>query len=315
MPTPVTSATSSSSLAPAQKPTLRSGSRGTAVVDLQRRLAAAGFNPGPADGSFGPKTLAAVKAFQAARGLEVDGIVGPKTWGKLLAAPATSPSGASGTTGSGPTLRKGARGQAVTKLQQRLNQLGFGCGSADGVFGPKTLSAVKAFQSARHLAVDGVVGPKTWAALGITVSGGVTDPAPASGDLPWRVQKFINVAKAQTGDPYVFGAEGPNAFDCSGLIYYALRQAGVDVPRLTAAGYQQKYAGSKVGRSELKPGDLVFYWYPNDRGIRSGKASHIEIYLGNGMTMGTDNPREGARVEPIDWDHFIGGARVLQLYS
>jgi cell wall-associated NlpC family hydrolase len=128
------------------------------------------------------------------------------------------------------------------------------------------------------------------------------------------VQKFIDVAKAQQGDPYVFGATGPDKFDCSGLVYYSLRQAGVNVPRLTAAGYQNMFKDSRVDKANLKPGDLIFYHYTNSRGIPTGQASHIEIYLGNGMSMGTDSPSEGARIEPVDWSHFIGGARVPQLY-
>jgi uncharacterized protein (TIGR02594 family) len=62
-------------------PTLRQGSRGPAVTDLQSRLAAAGFSPGAADGIFGPLTDTAVRSFQRARGLGIDGIVGPQTWG------------------------------------------------------------------------------------------------------------------------------------------------------------------------------------------------------------------------------------------
>ena len=65
-------------------PTLRMGSRGSAVMDLQTRLASAGFSPGPIDGIFGPRTDGAVRSFQRARGLKVDGIVGPLTWGELL---------------------------------------------------------------------------------------------------------------------------------------------------------------------------------------------------------------------------------------
>ncbi|MFP2905004.1 peptidoglycan-binding protein [Pyxidicoccus sp. 3LFB2] len=154
------------STARAAQPTLREGSKGAAVVTLQNKLKAAGFNPGAADGAFGPKTETAVKAFQRARGLTADGIVGPKTW-SALNTPASSG-------GSGPTLREGARGEPVRALQNRLNQLGFNAGTADGAFGPKTEAAVKAFQRAKGLTADGVVGPKTWDKLGIKVSGPVT---------------------------------------------------------------------------------------------------------------------------------------------
>lgn len=161
-------------------PTLRVGARGQAVADLQRRLTAAGFDPGGVDGSFGPRTLAAVRAYQAARGLEVDGVVGPQTWGSLRGASApTPPPAASGS----PTLRFGARGEAVRSLQQRLAQLGFDPRGVDGIFGPHTQSAVHAFQASRGLSVDGVVGPRTWAALH---SGSVfvpPPPPPSSGGL------------------------------------------------------------------------------------------------------------------------------------
>jgi cell wall-associated NlpC family hydrolase len=80
--------------------TVRRGSNGASVRTLQERLRAHGFNPGPIDGDFGPKTDAAVRAFQRAKGLVVDGIVGPKTWGALggvhhapAPAPAPSPGG------------------------------------------------------------------------------------------------------------------------------------------------------------------------------------------------------------------------------
>jgi hypothetical protein len=68
----------------ASRPVLSPGDRGPAVVELQRRLSTAGCDPGPADGRFGPRTEAAVRAFQAARGLAVDATVGPLTWTALL---------------------------------------------------------------------------------------------------------------------------------------------------------------------------------------------------------------------------------------
>ncbi|HXH01993.1 MAG TPA: peptidoglycan-binding protein [Candidatus Competibacteraceae bacterium] len=71
------------------QPVLRRGSTGSAVKELQNRLAALGFNPGPADGIFGSMTEVAVKAFQRSRGLAADGIVGSQTWGQLYAQPGT----------------------------------------------------------------------------------------------------------------------------------------------------------------------------------------------------------------------------------
>lgn len=172
---PITAITSARPQALTGQPTLRFGARGPAVVDLQQRLRAAGFDPGPIDGAFGPRTQAAVRSFQSSRGIAVDGVVGPQTWGRLDGvgggAPAAAPASGS------PTLRFGARGDAVRGLQQRLAQLGFDPGGVDGVFGPRTQGAVRSFQASRGLVADGIVGPQTWGALR---TGDVFTPPPSS---------------------------------------------------------------------------------------------------------------------------------------
>jgi hypothetical protein len=146
--------------------------------------------------------------------------------------------------------------------------------------------------------------------------GGVTGGSflpPSDGSVNGKTQNFINRALEKQGAPYVFGAQGNGKYDCSGLVHAALNEAGVKGQRLTARGYQAKYKNSMVRKEDLKPGDLVFFHSKNTRGIPSGQATHIEIYLGNGKTMGTDSPKEGAKVENINWDTFIGGARVPEL--
>ena len=128
-----------------------------------------------------------------------------------------------------------------------------------------------------------------------------------------KVQKLIDAALSKQGTPYVFGAAGPDKFDCSGLVSWALKQAGSNISRMTAEGLHKHYANASVSKDQLQPGDLVFFWSPNDRGIPKGQATHVEIYLGDGKTMGTDSPKEGAKVEPINWSSFIGGARPPEL--
>ena len=81
-----------------------------------------------------------------------------------------------GQTALPPTVRQGSRGEPVKMLQQLLNTVGINAGTPDGVFGPKTTAAVKAFQKARGLTADGIVGPGTWRALGV---GGAAAPAPS----------------------------------------------------------------------------------------------------------------------------------------
>ncbi|NLI60037.1 MAG: peptidoglycan-binding protein, partial [Clostridiales bacterium] len=155
---------------------LRVGSRGSAVVNLQKQLNSLGYNAGAADGIFGSRTRSAVMSFQRANGLAVDGIVGPATRAKLNASPGSAnkteskPQNPPTTGGSNAApitglLRQGSRGSQVKTLQERLNSLGYNAGTADGIFGSRTRSAVIAFQRANKLAADGIVGPATIAKL------------------------------------------------------------------------------------------------------------------------------------------------------
>jgi N-acetylmuramoyl-L-alanine amidase len=131
----------------------RTGDDGEAVRDIQDRLAALGFSA-TADprGSFGEGTATAVSAFQAKRGLWVDGIVGPDTWRALVSAGYQL--------GSRMLYHRVPmmRGDDVADLQRRLNSLGFDAGNVDGIFGPDTLHGLLNFQSNRGLAEDGMLG-------------------------------------------------------------------------------------------------------------------------------------------------------------
>ena len=146
-------------------PMLYRGCTGDAVKTLQDKLNALGYNSGSVDGIFGAKTYAAVTAFQKANSLGVDGIVGTLNWGKLYVVSPAMPVETTTVVGR-PTVSYGSRGDAVRKLQELLNALGYDCGSVDGIFGSKTKAAVLAFQKANGLGVDGIVGPLTWAKLG-----------------------------------------------------------------------------------------------------------------------------------------------------
>ncbi|MFD6668990.1 MULTISPECIES: peptidoglycan DD-metalloendopeptidase family protein [Streptomyces] len=134
-------------------PKLREGDRGDAVKNLQTHLAAAGHSV-EKDGVFGAKTLQAVKAFQKKIGTAADGVVGPKTWGALVTAPA-----------KGTKLREGSSGTEVKYLQRGLNATLGRSLAVDGKLGSASKAAVVAYQKSRGLAADGVVGPSTWSAL------------------------------------------------------------------------------------------------------------------------------------------------------
>jgi N-acetylmuramoyl-L-alanine amidase len=175
-------------------PTLKLGSKGTAVSKLQAALKLLGYYDGEVDGVYGKTTVESVTKFQQAAGLTADGVVGETTWKRLFPAtpiattpkpnsspspspipspsptpslepkpdstPATTP--APTPTTDLPTLRLGMRGEAVTGLQQRLKTLGFFSGGVDGIFGAKTKIAVKALQNKFKIKADGVVGKSTW---------------------------------------------------------------------------------------------------------------------------------------------------------
>lgn len=148
---------------PDARPMVRFGARGPAVVMMQDRLKAHGFNAGVSDGIYGPNTGMALKAFQASQGITADGVCGPITWGRLDRQPNTVPA-PSGFTG---LVRQGDRGAAVAEIQEALYRAGEDAGPADGIAGPRFDAAVRRFQQSRNLQVDGIVGPQTRAALGI----------------------------------------------------------------------------------------------------------------------------------------------------
>jgi DNA invertase Pin-like site-specific DNA recombinase/peptidoglycan hydrolase-like protein with peptidoglycan-binding domain len=147
------------------------------VRALQRRLRAVGTDPGPVDGRFGPLTEAAVRRFQSARGLGVDGIVGPRT-GSALRGPVPLARGAGGNQPHGSAR--------VRALQGQLRMVGAHPGPVDGRFGPRTEAAVRRFQRARGLAVDGIVGPTTTRRLSHHEKQAATPPRRPSEKRPAR---------------------------------------------------------------------------------------------------------------------------------
>ncbi|MGP4044878.1 NlpC/P60 family protein [Streptomyces sp. 2A115] len=124
-------------------------------------------------------------------------------------------------------------------------------------------------------------------------------PGGSSADAPnSRAGAAIAYAYEKLGSPYVWGATGPDAFDCSGLMQAAYRSAGISLPRTT---YSQINAGQRVSRSEIRPGDLVFFY----SGI-----SHVGLYVGNGQMIHAPNPSAPVRLAPIDEMPFAGATRV-----
>lgn len=161
-PTPTTTP-----LTPENVIVIRAGSMGEVVRRLQARLQELGYYTSRLDGVYLTDDIEAVRAFQSANGLKVDGKAGYETQTALYSDSAIRGNAnvTSGETALVNTLRYGSEGAEVTTLQNRLIALGYLAGSADGKFGRDTKSAVIAFQKANGLSADGVVGEDTSAKL------------------------------------------------------------------------------------------------------------------------------------------------------
>ncbi len=178
--------------AQASRPLLKLGSQGVDVLEVQALLQLLGYYGGELHGTYTDNTERAVTEFQKSAGLSQDGILGTSTWSKLLPVvpqsadtksdtptkPAPQPlkpdikkpdlkSNSKSEESRTPILRRGAKGDAVYRLQQRLGTLGLLAIGPDGDFGELTEKAVRAAQQKYKLEADGIVGGATWNAIGL----------------------------------------------------------------------------------------------------------------------------------------------------
>jgi cell wall-associated NlpC family hydrolase len=181
--------------------------------------------------------------------------------------------------------------------------------SADGA---ASAEAVLAAEQARRAAALDALRARYRAELATAQA--ITDTYDAAlsrrylGDLALRsvlvVPRAVQFALAQAGKPYVWGAEGPDSYDCSGLVQASYAAAGVALPRTARPQY---LATVPVPVSALLPGDLLFFGPdPNDwRSIH-----HVAIYLGRGLMVHAPTTGDVVRIAPIWWAEFFGATRV-----
>ncbi len=265
------------------------GDKSDVVLACQERLKELGYLTTKPDGQYGNDTVAAVKQFQSRNDLVVDGFLGPTTMQVLNGSDAVA---------NGMMI--GESGDTVKRVQELLARYGYMSSSnCTGYFGEVTEEAVKAFQKKNGLTADGNVGMKTMAKLtsGDPVKAGAgtqgsssssssssssnkgnsssSSGSSSSGSVSTgsaSVSALLKVAKSKLGKPYVYGAKGPNAFDCSGYVYWCLNQVGIKQSYVTSYGWRTIGKYQKITSfSSIKAGDIVV--------VRG----HVGIAAGNGM--------------------------------
>ena len=263
------------------------GAQAEAVQCLIRRT----HRPIRADGSFSADDAAKLKSFQRSVKLTPTGRANKGTWVALISV------------GSRPGLNAGDRGSDVVRLQRALRAAGYKGLTGTGFYGAKTVDAVKLVQRGNRQKVTGTVGTKFWRLLQSgKLKPGKKAPKPkravASASASSKGAKALAFAKRQVGDSYGYGATGPNRWDCSGLTQGAYRSAGVKLPH--SARGQLKH-GKSVRKSDLKKGDLVFFYSP---------VRHVAIYAGGGKVLHASRPGKPVGYIKMKYMPYAGARRV-----
>lgn len=253
---------------------LQPGDSGEDVESMQDRLYELGYEVEKRNGYFGVATEKALISFQDRNRLEETGIMDSETYDVLYsnnARPKVDPT---------PTpTPKPKKTPAPTKRPSSNDNN----------------------DSSGEVGVTKTAEPSGG---GSNTGGGGSVPE-ATGD----VQGFINTALAQEGKPYILGDEGPNSFDCSGLVHYSLTQNGVKVGRMSASSFAVIDSWQTVSEGELRTGDLLFFW--NDSRSR---INHTGIWLGGNKYVHASSSR--GQVVVSTWNnwaetHFSHGKRVF----
>lgn len=296
--------------------TLKAGVSGASVLKLQKRLEALGFLDIVPSGKYAATTATAVKLFQSVNGLEKTGVADGETQARLYASAARKSGmltasikpGDKGTGVQRLQLRLRAKGyftdkangvygattQAAVKAYQAAAKL-----AQDGAAGPATLRSLYAASapkaSAKPAATPAPSKPEPTPAPKPTATPKpASTPKPAATAAPKptktptgkgssnsssKAEKVIAIAKSKLGKPYVFGSNGPNSYDCSGLLMVAYGAVGLSLPHSACnIGYG---IGKKVSRDELERGDIVCFNTVADGDL----VDHVGIYLGGGSFL------------------------------
>ncbi|MGV1004155.1 MAG: NlpC/P60 family protein [Candidatus Nanopelagicales bacterium] len=261
--------------AAAKRPLLQfgAGPDDPAVIYLQDYLGVS-----PQSGYFGAMTREAVKAYQTGMGIRASGVVGPLTW---------------------EAIRSGKKVQATPNAVADPEAPALNTAAEGGEATPAATSTPAA-------AVTVVEAGATRSGQTVTATTGQLALSFSLSATPTAGERALAYALAQVGKPYVLGGNGPDVFDCSGLVQQAYLSAGIALPRLAST---QIDVGTRVTLEQLVPGDLLYY-----QSNASPRSGHISMYAGNGLAVEAANPRRGVRLRPLNesWyaERFVAATRI-----
>jgi cell wall-associated NlpC family hydrolase len=164
---------------------------------------------------------------------------------------------------------------------------------------PRSRYIVRAAVSATMMAaaVAATAGPAMASAPAQPTAGTTTvSPSAVTGSSVGAAA--LRQALTRQGRPYIWGATGPNSFDCSGLVQWSFKQVGVTLPRVAEA---QSMVGTPVSRAQLQPGDLVFFYSP---------VSHVGIYVGGGNVLNASTSGQPVKISSMAYMPFHNARRI-----
>ena len=247
---------------------MKLGDKGSDVRGMQRRLAELGYYDGKDNGYFGVLTERAVKSFQTRNKIDVTGTIDQEVRNLLYSPNARYLVDPTPTPKPTPAATPKPTPKATAKPTQKPSATSKstpnpGTGWDIPILDPDGFETPEITPTPKPTAT-----PKP-------SSGGSS----AYGSYPASVEGYIAAAMDQMGKPYVWSEEGPDSFDCSGLVYYSLRLAGISVSRYNAVGFSQVSSWQPVeSLSSCRRGDLLFY-----KSDTNPNVNHAGIYLGNGQ--------------------------------